>query len=191
MVGATVVLALSRTWRIALLALLAHYAALAALVVEPGPVARGGLRVLVGGLICLVLYLTARWVDQSRNRAGRRLLQRRQVSEFGFRLAAVSLAAIGVFGTPVRHWFPALPAELVLASAWLMALGLVLAIVSRDVLEAGLGLLVAESGFETLYTALDPRLVVAGLLAAGGLLLALLVAVIVSWAAQRGSRVGG
>lgn len=176
LVGATLVVALSRTWRIGLLAFLVHYAALGGLVLELGPAARGGLRILMGGLICMVLFLTARRLNQYQKAPGRAAVDRRQVAEVVFRLGAAGLAGIGVFGTSIPDRFPSLPAELVLASAWLMAIGLVIVLVSRKPLWIGIGLLTAQSGFETLYTALDRRLVSAGLLSAGALLLALIVA---------------
>ena len=182
LIGATVVLALSRSWRIALLAFLAHYVALGGLVLELGPVARSGLRILMGSLICLVLFLTVRQTRHKGKAKWDRRIGRRQVSEFALRLAGIALAGIGAFGTPIPGWFPSLPVELVLASAWLIALGVVVLLISREALWVGLGLLMAEGGFETLYTALDPRLVSAGLLAGGGLLLALVIAVVIAYA---------
>lgn len=152
---------------------------------EFGPMARSGLRILTGGLICLVLFLTVRRVQHGRGVPGRRMVDRRQVSEVVFRLAAVGLAGIGVFGTAIPDRFPSLPVELVLASAWLMAVGAVIVLASRELLWIGIGLLTIESGFETLYSALDPRMVSAGLLAMSGLLLALLVAVIVTFTDER------
>lgn len=184
LIVATSVLAVSREWRIALLALWIHYLALGGLVLQLGPAARCGLRVLMGGLICLVLFLTARRLESGGGTPGGRAISRTQVSALVLRLAAVALAGVGVFGTSVPARFPSLPAHLVLASAWLMTLGLAIALLSRAALWAGIGLVMAESGFETLYTALDPRLVTAGLLATGGLLLALIVAVVVTSADQ-------
>ncbi len=175
-------LTLSRTWQIALLAFLVHYVALGGLVLELGPVARSGLRILLGSLICLVLFLTVRQTGHRERAKGDRRISRRQVSEFVFRLAGIALAGIGVFGTPIPGWFPSLPVELVLASAWLIAFGVVVLLISREALWAGIGVLMAESGFETLYTALDPRLVSAGLLAIGGLLLAMVIAVVIAYA---------
>ncbi|MFQ5595624.1 MAG: hypothetical protein ACE5HA_15870, partial [Anaerolineae bacterium] len=184
LIVATLVLVLSHAWRIALLALLIHYLALGGLVLQLGPAARSGLRILMGGLICLVLFLTARRLEDGRRTHGGRVISRTQVSAFVFRLAAVALAGVGVFGTSIPVRFPSLPAHLVLASAWLAILGLVVALISRAALWAGIGLVMAESGFETLYTALDPRLMTAGLLAMGSLLLALAVAVVVTSADQ-------
>ncbi len=179
--GAALVVALSRTWQIGLLAFLVHYAALGGLVLELGPLARGGLRILMGGLVCLVLFLTARRLKHDQRAPGQPAVDRRQVSEVAFRLGAAGLAGIGVFGTSIPDRFPALPAELVLASAWLMAIGLVIVLVSGKPLWVGIGLLTAQSGFETLYTALDRRLVSAGLLSAGALLLALIVAAVATF----------
>jgi hypothetical protein len=62
-----------------------------------------------------------------------------------------------------------------------MAIGLVIMLVSQELLLSGIGLLMLESGFTTLYIFLDPRLMSAGLLAAGGLLLALCVSIIVTF----------
>ncbi|MFQ5854055.1 MAG: hypothetical protein ACE5LU_00215 [Anaerolineae bacterium] len=180
-VGATSLVALSRTWQIALLALLVHYLALGGLVLELGPLARGGLRILIGGLVCLVLFLTTKRVEHAQRAPGSPVVDRRQISEVGFRLAAVGLAVIGVFGASIPARFPSLPAELVLASAWLMAIGLVTLLISRELLWVGMGLLTVESGFETIYTALDPRLELAGLLAAGALMLAFVVAAAVTF----------
>lgn len=185
LIVATSVLAVSREWRIALLALLIHYLALGGLVLRLGSPARSGLCILMGGLVCLVLFLTARRLESGGRMQRGRAMSRPQVAAFVFRLAAVALAGVGVFGTSLPARFPSLPAHLVLASAWLVALGLVVVLVARAALWAGIGLLMAESGLETLFTALDPRLVTAGLLAMGGLVLALAVAVVVTSADQR------
>ncbi len=67
-----------------------------------------------------------------------------------------------------------------LASTWLITIGLVIVLVAQDRLWAGMGLLTAQSGFATLYTILDSRLVTIGILAASGLVLALVVAIAVT-----------
>lgn len=185
-VSASLIVVLSRTWRIVLLALLMQYIAVGMLVIELGSLARSGLRILIGGLICLILFLTVSRTEQGRDTLRWPAVDRRWVSEITFRLAAIGLVGIGVFGSSVADWLPSLPEALVLASAWLIAAGLVIVLVSRPFFGIGIGLLTIESGVETLYTALDPRLGPAGLLAASGLLLALMIAIAVAGLDQQG-----
>ncbi|RME48266.1 MAG: hypothetical protein D6791_03740 [Chloroflexi bacterium] len=173
-------LALGRAWRVALLALLVHYAAVGGLAIEVGSATWGGLHILTGSLVCLVLFLTVRRRPASARLQARETVSRQQASQLVFRLAAAGLAGIGVFGTSIPGRFPSLPPELVLASTWLMTIGLVIVLVAQDRLWAGMGVLTAQSGFATLYTILDSRLMTTGILAASGLVLALVVAIAVT-----------
>lgn len=187
--GASLVVALSRTWQVALLAFWAQYIGLGILALEPGPPARGGMRILAGSLICLVLYLTARRTEHERAVPVWPVVDRRWVSQTVFRLAAVGVAGVGVFGSSLPTRISMLPPGMITISIWLMVIGVVIMLISSELLWVGMGLLSVESGFETLYTMLDPRLWPAGILAAGGLLLALGVVVVVT--ALKGRTISG
>lgn len=182
---ATLLLVVVRRWRIALLALQLHYLALGGLILESGPTALAGLRILIGGFISVILLLTARRTEHDRVTVSRPTPNRQWMAEFVLRAAACGLVAIGVFGSPLGARFPSLPAELVQASVWLMAMGTIVVFVSRAPLWFGIGGLAIASGVATLYTALDSRLVTAGLLAIGELGLALVIAVAVTFAYRK------
>lgn len=177
LISAALLLVVARRWRIALLALQIHYIALGAMLLELGATTRGGLRILGGSLICAMLFLMARRLELDQADASGLVMGRRQAAEFVFRIAASGLVAIGVFGLPLAERFPSLPVELVQAWGWAMAIGAVIVLVSRQPLRISIGILTAVSGLTTLYTALDPRLLPAGLLALGEVLLALIVGV--------------
>jgi hypothetical protein len=171
----TVLIAVTASWRLALLALLAQYAAWGGLLARMVAPPAGGARLLVGALVCLLLYVTLRQVNPApAPRAGPRL----RASLVGLRLSALALAGLGVFGTPAHQMAAHLPAPVAGAALWLIAAGLLIALLRPVRLWMGLGLLSAVSGVEIAYPLGERSLLAASLGLAAPLFVALLVAVL-------------
>lgn len=176
-------------WRLALFALAAHYIVAAALLAQLIPVQMAIVRVVSGGLAMMILYFTARQQREEYRRALRAAqdeaaleivdhIYRRDVFVIGFsfRLFALALVAVGIIGIASSMSFLGLTPDLLFSGVWLITTGMLVAILSRDVLRLGLGILVFTSGFSILETATETSLLLYGLLNIADLLLALAVA---------------
>ncbi len=136
------------------------------------------LKIIVGGMVCSILYLTARRI---RSGAATRGLSRYPLPlGFHFRLLAIVLAGLTAYGLFGRYPFPEAPAFLVFAAYWLAVMGCLTMITGQQALKAGLGLLTLETGFEILYAALEEGLLIAGLLGIINILMALAIAYLAS-----------
>lgn len=175
-------------WRLALFALAAHYIVVAALLAQLIPLPMALVRVVSGGLAMLILYFTARQQREEYRRARRAAaetelaaveqLYRRAVFAvgFSFRLFALALVAVGILGIASSMSFLGLPPDILFSGMWLSTTGILVAILSRDVLRLGVGILVFTSGFSILETATETSLLLYGLLNIADLLLALAIA---------------
>lgn len=186
------VIALIKDWRLSLSALFIQYALVGLLLsraIYP-PVA--WLKVLVGGVACLILYLTARHVrwgsdylppDRVKGRAKRAdeppsplFIWEIFPMSFPFRLFAVVLAALGTYGLLRSYPLAEVSTEVNITCYWLAIMGLLTLMLAKGPFKGGLGLLTFESGFETLYTTLEGGLSVTGLLGIVNILIALAIA---------------
>ncbi len=177
---------LLRDWRASLLALLGQYL-LAGLVLSRLVLPEIALiKVLIGALICPMLYLAAR---QAGWRAGRNGLSSPggasnmtpvQDSLFpgglAFRLLAVTLMVILAAALSRRYPLPAIPPDVGLGSYWLILIGLLILMLTEDPFKGGQGLLTAVIGFELFYTSIERSLAMVWLWAVVNLLLALAIA---------------
>jgi hypothetical protein len=168
-------------WRASLLVLLGQYL-LAGLVLSRLVLPEVALiKVLIGALICPMLYLAARqagWV------AGRRQLPTAvQSSVFpgglAFRLLAVTLVALLSVALSRSYPLPVIPRDVGLGSYWLILNGAVILMLTEEPLKAGQGLLTAIIGFELLYSLLERSLALVWLWAVVNLLLTLAIAYLV------------
>jgi hypothetical protein len=180
---------LLRDWRASLLALLGQYL-LAGLVLSRLLLPEIALiKVLIGALICPMLYLAAR---QAGWQAGRKLLPSSdnasttipvQDSLFAgglaFRLLAVPLVVILAVALSRRYPLPAVPPDVGLGSYWLILIGLLILMLTEEPFKAGQGLLTAIIGFELFYTSIERSLAMVWLWAVVNLLLALAIAYLV------------
>jgi hypothetical protein len=177
--GALIVLV--RDWRISLLALLGQYL-LAGLILSRLILPEIALiKVLIGALICPMLYLAARQAGWG---AGRRLLHAPAQNGvlpggLAFRLLAVTLMALVAMTLSRSYPLPVIPRDVGLGSYWLMLNGLLVLMLSEEPLKAGQGLLTGIIGFELLYASLERSLALVWLWAAVNLLLALAIAYLV------------
>jgi len=146
----------------------------------------------IGVAICLVLYITARHVQQglrvlapsSREESSiwRTLpaptLRAISLANMGpiFRLVVMILGGIVAYGLWRSYPLQGLPAELNLTGYWLISVGLLTTLTSVDPLRMGLGLLTFVNGFEAVYLFLEQSLVVIALLGIVGIVMALGIA---------------
>jgi hypothetical protein len=179
--AATMIIALE-DWRLGLWALLAQYVLVGILLIKVMPLPVALVKVIVGGIVCMILYLTAR-----RMHWGRQLVTPEEGDELSdasrdifrmnlaFRLAAALLAAAVTSTLASRHPFLGQPEGVVRACYWLVVMGLVTALLASDPFKVGLGLLTFEAGFEVLFGTVEKSLSVAALLGVVNLLIALAV----------------
>ncbi len=176
-------------WRLALYALTAQYLLAAILLAGLIPVPLALVRVISGAFAVAILYFTFRRAEDAHRRdlaeaeddAARTVLTRLYrlqvfVVGFAFRFFALALVAVGIIGVASSMSFLGLAADTLFSGLWLIAAGVLVAILSRDVLRLGLGILMFTGGFCILETATETSLLLFGLLNISDLLLALVIA---------------
>jgi len=191
LVLSTMLLVLAPSWRLGLLALLFQYTAIGGLLAHIVAPSMGGLQLIVGALICLILYLTIRRVNSPTARGMSPWLW---ISHTLFRLAALALIGLGAFSTSVWQRFSHLPTPLSEVALWLMGSGLLIALLRPTWLWVGLASLTFVSGLELLQSvSLVGRWWEAALWSGGSLFLAVIIAALLlihseASAAPRGRR---
>jgi len=139
-------------------------------------------KLLIGWMIAFTLYLTGRHLDGLRS-ARPAVGEADVVERPRFQLAAdTPLRVLILLVTPLiaqagalRFPLTPVPPDIGLACYLLGMGGLFLMGLSEDPFRSGLGLLTFLAGFDLLFSALEPSLVVAGLMGAAGFLIALAV----------------
>lgn len=183
LVASTAVLAIATEWRINVLALLAQYLVVGLLLARFVAPQVAAVKIIVGALVCAILYAAARGAEQHPGGEGfitdaarRSRVWSTSVTDLLFRAAAVAAIGAGLLGTGLSQaGFEG--ANITLApAAWLATLGLVFLILGRATFAVGLGLLTLQSGFEVFYSGLDISPVTLGGLAVVDVLLALAIA---------------
>jgi hypothetical protein len=172
-------LVVSQDWRLNLIALAVQYFFVALLMTQVIRLEMAAVKALIGWLICLAFYLTEQQAKSLTRASGERSdlsLQgwfaarlhgwRRQGisvrAAFGF-LATV-MVAVAAYAVASAIPISQVPEEFALACYSLSGLGILLLGLSQDPLRVGVGILMFLSGFDLLYVALEPSLVVTGLL---------------------------
>ena len=176
-------------WRLALYALAAQYVVVATLIANLVPLPLAIVRVISGGLALMILYFTARQKletvrreyeqatdDDERDAIAQRASRKLFVVGFPFRLFALALVVVGIIGIVSSMSFLGLTQDVLFGAVWLMMAGILVSVLSRDVLRLGLGILIFTSGFCILETATEESLLLYGLLNISDLLIALVVA---------------
>jgi hypothetical protein len=182
---------LLRDWRISLSALLAQYILTGLLLTRLIPPEIAMLKVVVGGLICAILYLTARrispdrpaeqppggyWGVRSVTWPGQEIFP----SGIAFRLFALLLIGLAAYSAAQSYPIPEVPEQINLVCYWLMFSGFLVLILTGEPLKAGQGLLTLSTGFELFYASIEHSLSLVGLWGAVNLLLALAIAYLTS-----------
>ena len=168
LIAAASLIVLIADWRLALFALTVQYL-LATLVLNAlVPFEMAILRTISGTLAVLVLYLTARET--------RAYHANMFIIGFSFRLFAFALVGASIFGIASSMTFLNLVPRILFSGLFLIATGILVAILSRNVLRLGVGILLFMSGFTILETATESSLMLYGLLNVADLLLAVVIA---------------
>jgi hypothetical protein len=187
------VIVIIKDWRASLLAMEIQYIIVGLLLASEIRMELALIKTLVGTLLCLILYLTARAVDWSRRApleaapedAGSDAAPRAALAqsvlptEFPFRLLAAALVMFVAYGAALSFPLPDVGDAISLASYALAALGLLAMGLTDEPFKAGLGLLTFVSAFELFYTILEPSLTVVGFLGLSNFLIALAIAYLV------------
>jgi hypothetical protein len=186
-------------WRFSLLALAAQYIFVAILLSTLIPLQIAAVRMIAGGLVATMFYITARRVK------GRRRRQRapndpprfddpvRDVfwMNLPFRIIALALVALSVIALSGQFVLLNAPTLFWVTGLWLAAGGLVTIALTRDALKLGMGLLFFTSGFGIIYLSIDNSLLIYTLLVIADLVIALAVSHVASVPAQiEGNRRG-
>lgn len=181
LITGTVILVLE-DWRLNLWALAAQYVLVGLLLVRVMPLRVALIQVLMGGLVCLILYLTGQrehWgrVEGATPEHGELDAAVRDGFPMNvwFRLAAALLAVVITYALGSRHPFVDQPQGLSQACYWLVILGLLTVVLTRDPFKVGLGLLTFQSGFGILLATFERSLSVTALVGVITILIALAV----------------
>ncbi len=158
--------------RITLSVLLAQYLVLTLYLAQLVLPSVAVVRLLSGSLVVWILLITARQVNQSESQ----LQPRVHAPSAAFRLLATLFAAICLWAITASTPLLGLAPPTLFASLWLMVTGLLIAILTRESLRFGIGIIIFSSGFALLETALEGSLFLYGLLNIADVLIALLVA---------------
>ena len=173
-------LAVSREWRLNVLALTAQYFFVVLLLTRTIRLEVAAVKGLIGWMICMVFYLTERGaselgqsqpaeVAEESQRPSRWVMSAR--ASFG--LLAGILISVAAYTAALRLPLPQVPGDISLACYLLVGLGLLQIGLSEAPMQVGSGLLTFLAGFDLFYVALEPSLAVAGFLGAVSFLIAL------------------
>ena len=188
-------------WRFALVALVLQYLLAAFLLTTFVSFPVAIVRAVSGFFAAAIVWITLRQAEQAERlsrmdpndkmllRAAARLYAP-QIFHVGFpfRLIAVVFVTVSITGITASMSFLGLPAHILFGALWLMAAGILISVLSRDVPRVGFGILLFTSGFCILETAIEGSLFLYGLLNIADLLLALVVAHLASLRLEMGAR---
>ena len=182
------VIVVIKDWRASLLAMVIQYVIVGLLLMSEIRMELALIKTLVGALLCVILYLTARHVHWGRPSHPSPQTEGEDESEespepqwtlpteFPFRLIAAALVMVAAYSGASAYPLPDVGEAIGLADYSLAALGLLAMGLTDEPLKAGLGLLTFVSAFELFYTVLEPSLIVVGFLGLSNFLIALAIA---------------
>ena len=177
------VLVASREWRLNITALAIQYFFVVLLLSKQIRMEVAAVKGLIGWIVCMVFYMTERRVATLRQtqmaEAGSpsRRHPRWAVSARGsFSLLSAILVAVAAYTAALRLPLPEVSSDITLACYVLVGFGMLLIGLSESPMQIGFGALTFLSGFDLFYVALEPSLVVAGLLGALSFAIALVTA---------------
>jgi hypothetical protein len=175
-----VMILVPRDWRLVLAGYALVCVMLTVLLVKLVPVEWALLQTFAGGMVAVMLYLSARQVSGEGARAFDREMRWPQVSSFtGFRVMTVALAAIAFFALRQRVDLPRVDTLYRDALLWLTMMGLLGLSLYDEPLHAGLSLLAMLAGSELLLFSLIQQSMWVGLLLGGQLVLGLAISYLV------------
>lgn len=178
----TVILVLE-DWRLNLWALMAQYVLVGLLLLGVIPATVALIKIVVGGLVCVILFFTGGHVHWGRGANGHESLPGQSGSQehatpmnVWYRLAVATLAAVVTYALALRHPFLDQAQGISQASYWLLVVGLLASVLSRRPFKVGLGLFSFQSGFGILLASFEKSLSVAALVGVVNFLTALAIA---------------
>lgn len=183
-------------WRLLILVLGAQYILAGLLLSRAVPIELAMVKVLVGIMICPVLYITARrarWGHLEDDE-----LEDEKKSRWAWLIAPglpmrLIIAVTGLvlsLSLALRNPLPItsellVSRDLTIGAFALLLLGLLNMALHENPLKVGLGLLSLLSGFELFYTVIEPTLTLVGLIGLTNLIIALAISYLtVAWATQ-------
>jgi hypothetical protein len=160
--GGALILLNGRRWLV--LALACQYFMTAWLVGLVLPVEVASIKLVAGLMSCTILAVSLSYSSWRAQVDRRHAIPSNRL----FRLIAVLLVliAIGSIGQDMWTFLPKLQSEASLGSALMMSFALLQLGISEEPLRIGIGLLTLLSGFEVVYSAIEPARAVLALLAA-------------------------
>ncbi|PKO22494.1 MAG: hypothetical protein CVU38_09120 [Chloroflexi bacterium HGW-Chloroflexi-1] len=187
---AAAVIVIARDWRLVLLAYALLSVMLALLLSQVIPTEWASLQVIVGGLIAVMLFLSARqlrWASRGGSGRGMQLLLRpghearwpQVASLSSFRLLAVALTAVAYLALRDDVRLPVVQPLLRDTIFWLGLVGLLGLALHEEPLHAGLALLTFLGGFQLLLFSLTQQRMLVGITGGGQLLLGLAISYLV------------
>ena len=177
-----------KDWRASLLAMVTQYVIVGLLLMSAIRMELALIKTLVGALLCLILYMTARRVAwghpprQTREAEAEGQDAQPPIphwtlpTELPFRFLAALLVMVAAYRGASAFPLPDVNQAISLGAYTLAALGLLAMGLTDEPLKAGLGLLTFVSAFELFYTVLEPSLIVIGFLGLANFLIALAIA---------------
>src|SRR5581483_9931097 len=190
------VVVLVADWRISLLALALQYILVAILLSTLIPLQIAAVRMIAGGLVATMFYITARRV-QPRRRRQRAPDEPLLIDEptrgvfwtnLPFRVIGLALVALSVIALSGQFVLLNAPLLFWVTGLWLAAGGLLVIALTRNALKLGMGLLFFTSGFGIIYLSIDTSLLIYALLVIADIVIALVIAHIASVPAQSEGR---
>jgi hypothetical protein len=175
-----ILILIPRDWRLVLVGYALVCVMLTVLLVKVVPVEWALLQTFVGGMVAVMLYLSARQVSGKKSRPFDREMRWPQLSSMtGFRVMTVALVAVAFFALRERADLPRVDTLYRDALLWLTMMGLLGLSLYDEPLHAGLSLLAMLAGSELLLFSLIQQRMWVGLLLGGQLLLALAISYLV------------
>jgi len=170
-------------WRVSLLALALQYILVAILLSTLIPLQIAAVRLIAGGLVALMFFITARRIRPRRRQRSPDdplLIDEptRGVywTNLPFRLIGLALVALSVISLSGQYVLLDSPLLFWVMGMWLAMGGLLTIALTRDALKLGMGLLFFTSGFGIVYLSIDNSLLIYALLVISDLVIALVVA---------------
>lgn len=190
------VIVVANDWRFWLWSLLVQYVLISVVHMRMLATELALLKLIVGVLICPMLYWAARWIESERTH--RAEIERQRIAEekgevplpplpwpvrptnWMFRLLAMLLLGLVLYSVSRSFSLPLVDADIAAVCIWLWLVGLLILVLTSEPLPAGIGLLIMVSGFELFFDAMSPGLVGLGVFAVINLLMGLAISYLIA-----------
>jgi uncharacterized MnhB-related membrane protein len=176
--GAAALVVIARDWRVVLFSYASFSIMLSLLLSQVIPPEWALQQAVVGGIVAVILFLSARQLRSPREMWSEARWPR-LASLTLFRLLAVSLAAVSFLALRDQVQLPLLDSLFRDALVWLTLVGVLGLALHEEPLHAGLSLLIFLGGSELLLFTLTQRRMLVGIVQGGQILLGLAIAYLV------------